>query len=181
MQELFVLFRSFFVIGLFTFGGGYAMLPMLQKEVVEKRHWASEEELVDYFAIGQCTPGIIAVNTATFIGYKKKGIPGGIMATLGVICPSLIIITVIAALFTNYKDVAWIAHAFAGIRCAVTVLIGASVCKIAKSSLIDLPTIMIAVVVLLLNLTTQISPVVVVLLAAIAGLAISYGKGRASS
>lgn len=93
MNELLNLFMAFFRIGAFTFGGGYAMLPMLQKEVVEKYHWATEDEIMDYFAIGQCTPGIIAVNTATFVGYKTKGIAGGIAATLGVICPSIIIIT----------------------------------------------------------------------------------------
>ena len=87
MKELFEMFIIFARIGGFTFGGGYAMLPMLEKEVVNNKHWATEEELMDYYAIGQCTPGIIAINTATFIGYKVKGIPGAIMATLGVIAP----------------------------------------------------------------------------------------------
>ena len=80
-----------------TFGGGYAMLPILQREVVENRHWATEDELMDYYAIGQCTPGVIAVNTSTFIGYKTHGILGGIAATAGMITPSLIIITIIAS------------------------------------------------------------------------------------
>ena len=94
MKELFKLFLTFAKVGCFTFGGGYAMLPLLQKEVVEKNNWATEEELMDYFAIGQCTPGIIAVNTSTFIGYKRKGIIGGIAATLGMVFPSIIIITI---------------------------------------------------------------------------------------
>ena len=92
------LFWTFSKIGVCTFGGGYAMLPILQREVVEKKGWATEEELTDYFAIGQCTPGIIAVNTATFVGHKYRGVSGGVVATLGLVFPSLIIITLIAAL-----------------------------------------------------------------------------------
>ena len=96
MKELLVLFLTFAKVGVMTFGGGYAMLPILQREVVENKGWATDEELTDYFAIGQCTPGVIAVNTATFIGYRYKGLAGGILATLGVISPSIIIISVIS-------------------------------------------------------------------------------------
>ena len=109
------LFLTFAKIGVCTFGGGYAMLPILQREVVEKKGWATEEELTDYFAIGQCTPGIIAVNTATFIGQKYKGILGGVLATLGVVFPSLIIITLIAAFLQNFASYPVVAHALAGI------------------------------------------------------------------
>ena len=91
------LFWAFFQIGALTFGGGYAMLPMIQKEIVEKHNWATDDEIIDYFAIGQLTPGVIAVNTATFVGYKTKGTLGGIIATLGVVTPSVMIITIIAA------------------------------------------------------------------------------------
>ena len=104
MKELLDMFLTFARIGGFTFGGGYAMLPMLQKEVVNGRHWATDEELMDYYAIGQCTPGIIAVNTATFVGYKNRGIPGAIAATLGVIAPSLVIIMIIAAFISNFIE-----------------------------------------------------------------------------
>ena len=97
MKELLNLFMAFARIGAFTFGGGYAMPRCFKKEVVEKYHWATEDEIMDYFAIGQCTPGIIAVNTATFVGYKTRGILGSIFATLGIITPSIIIITLIAA------------------------------------------------------------------------------------
>ena len=90
MQILWTLYRAFFMIGALTFGGGYAMLPMLEREIVAKHKWATQEEILDYFAIGQCTPGIIAVNTATFVGYKQKGIIGGIVATLGVVSPSIV-------------------------------------------------------------------------------------------
>ena len=89
MKELWSLFLTFAKVGVMTFGGGYAMLPILQREVVENKGWATDEELTDYFAIGQCTPGVIAVNTATFIGQKRAGIAGGIVATLGVVFPSL--------------------------------------------------------------------------------------------
>lgn len=129
------LFLTFAKVGVCTFGGGYAMLPILQREVVEKKGWATEEELTDYFAIGQCTPGIIAVNTATFIGHKYKGIPGGVLATLGVVFPSLIIITVIAAFLQEFASYPVVAHALAGINAAVVALIAVSVVKLGKSTL----------------------------------------------
>ncbi|MFR8165798.1 MAG: chromate transporter [Enterocloster sp.] len=133
MNKLLDLFLTFARIGGLTFGGGYAMLPMLQKEVVEKRGWASEEELMDYYAIGQCTPGIIAVNTATFVGQKTAGIAGGIIATLGVVFPSPIIITIIAAFIQNFSDLAIVQNAFAGIRVCVCVPIFNAVVKLWKN------------------------------------------------
>lgn len=135
LKELWMLYRSFFTIGALTFGGGYAMLPMLEREVVEKHHWATQEEILNYFAIGQCTPGVIAVNTATFVGYKQHKVAGGIVATLGVISPSLVIIVAIAMLLQNFMDIAWVQHAFAGIRVAVCALIASSVWKLAKSNI----------------------------------------------
>lgn len=104
LKEMADLFFTFARIGGLTFGGGYAMLPMLQKEVVENRGWATEEELTDYYAIGQCTPGIIAINTATFVGYRRFGVLGGVVATAGVVFPSLVIITIIAAFISNFAD-----------------------------------------------------------------------------
>ena len=116
------LFTTFAKIGVCTFGGGLAMLPLLQREVVEKKKWATEAELTDYYAIGQCTPGVIAVNTATFVGYMEKGVLGGIIATLGMIFPSLVIITVIAAFLSNFAHIPAVIHAFAGIRACVFLL-----------------------------------------------------------
>ena len=116
MKELLDMFITFAKVGVMTFGGGYAMLPILQREVVENKGWAEEAELTDYYAIGQCTPGIIAVNVATFIGYKKRGVLGGIFATLGVIFPSLIIIMSLAGVISAFSDFAAVQHAFAGIR-----------------------------------------------------------------
>ena len=129
------LFLTFARIGGLTFGGGMAMLPILQREVVEKKGWATDDELTDYYAIGQCTPGIIAVNTATFIGYKHKGIWGGICATLGVVFPSLIIITLLAAFLSSFADIPVVQHALAGVNACVVALIATSVIKLGKSSL----------------------------------------------
>ncbi len=127
------LFVTFFKIGLFTFGGGLAMLPMLEKEVVNNKKWATYDQLMDYYAIGQCTPGIIAVNTATFVGYSQKKTPGAIVATTGVVSPSVIIIILIASLMTSFADQPIVQHALAGIRIAVCVLIAQAVFKMVKS------------------------------------------------
>lgn len=170
------LFLTFAKIGVVTFGGGVAMLPILQREVVENKHWATDEELMDYYAIGQCTPGIIAVNTATFIGKKQKGIAGGIFATIGVVFPSVIIITILSMLIQNYSDIEIVQHAFAGIRVCVCVLIFNSVLKLSKKSLIDTPAVIIFAVVLLGSVLLNISPVVFVILAAIAGIFLQVKK-----
>lgn len=169
MKELLELFFVFAQIGATTFGGGYAMLPILQREIVEKRHWATEDELMDYYAIGQCTPGIIAVNTATFIGYRQFGILGGILATLGVVFPSIVIITVIALFLTNFAELAIVKHAFAGIRVCVCVLILDSVVKLGKKSIVDNRCIVIFLVILALSMLTPLSPALLVILAGIAG------------
>ena len=123
MREYWDLFWAFAKVGVMTFGGGYAMLPILQRELVDQRQWVTEEELMDYFAIGQCTPGIIAVNTATFIGQKRGGSLGGIASTLGVIFPSMVIISLLAGLIANFSHLAWVQNAFAGIQVAVSLLI----------------------------------------------------------
>ena len=164
MNQLLDLFLTFARIGGLTFGGGYAMLPILQREVVEKRHWATEEELMDYYAIGQCTPGIIAVNTATFVGQGLAGSIGGIVATLGVVFPSLIIITVIAAFIQNFAHLAIVQNAFAGI------LIFNAVVKLWKKAVVDNPTLVICLLVILGSALTEFSPIVFVILAAAAGI-----------
>ena len=157
MKELWELFIVFAKIGGFTFGGGYAMLPILQREVVENRNWATSEELMDYYAIGQCTPGIIAVNTATFIGYKRKGIIGGIVATIGCVFPSLVIIMIIAAFINSFTHIVWVQHALAGIRVCVCVLVLDAVIKLAKKSLIDAATYLIFAAVVILSLFTDVA------------------------
>ncbi len=182
MKTLLQLFLIFARIGGFTFGGGYAMLPMLQKEIVDNKHWATNEELMDYYAIGQCTPGVIAVNTATFIGYKIKGILGGIVATLGVITPSIIIIAIIAAFISNFQDLQAVQWAFGGIRAAVVALILSSVIKLTKKSVVDIATAIIFVAVTLLSIFTDLSPVIYVIFAGVCGIVIKAcrkdsGKG----
>ena len=169
LKELIDLYRSFFTIGALTFGGGYAMLPMLEREVVEKHKWATQEEILNYFAIGQCTPGVIAVNTATFVGYKQHKIIGGIAATLGVISPSIIIITVIAMVLQNFMDIVWVQHAFAGIRVAVCALIASSVLKLAKSNVKKWWHVALAVVAFIWVVMGQ-SPVWMVVACAVLGI-----------
>lgn len=169
MKDLIKLFLTFAKIGGTTFGGGYAMLPILQREVVEKYHWATEDELMDYYAIGQCTPGIIAVNTATFIGYRQFGIFGGIFATLGVVFPSVVIITLIAAFLNNFADLQFVKHAFNGIRACVCVLILDSVIKLGKKSIIDYRCTIIFLVILGLSLFAPVSSAVLIVIAGVAG------------
>ena len=171
------LFLTFAKIGVCTFGGGYAMLPILQREVVEKKGWATEEELTDYFAVGQCTPGIIAVNTATFIGYKHKGVPGGIRTPLGVVFPSLVIITAIAAFLSNFADIPLVQHALAGINAAVVALIASSVLKLAKSNLKDAVSAGIFLAGLALAFLLKLSPVILIVCAGVIGWVV-YGLIR---
>jgi chromate transporter len=160
--SLFELFLTFAKIGVMTFGGGYAMLPMLQREIVEKKKWCSEDDLLDYFAVGQCTPGIIAVNTATFIGYRTRGNLGGVIATLGIVFPSLVIITCLASVLEIYGDNPYVVKAFAGVRVAVSALITLSVIKLAKKSVVDVPTGILSALTLLLMLLFNLSPVIFV-------------------
>ena len=172
------LFLTFARVGGLTFGGGYAMLPMLQQEVVEKRHWATEEEIMDYYAIGQCTPGIIAVNTATFIGYKTAGTLGAIFATGGMVFPSLVIITIIAAFIQNFADLPIVKNAFAGIRVCVGVLILNAVIKFWKNSVLDKPTLAICVAAFLVVAIADLSPIFVVLGAGLAGFLCKKAGGK---
>ena len=174
MKLLWDLYRAFFTIGALTFGGGYAMLPMLEREIVNKHKWSTSEELLNYFAIGQCTPGVIAVNTATFVGYNKKGIAGGIVATLGVISPSIVIIVLIAMLLENFMDILWVQHAFAGIRVAVCALIVSSVIKLAKSNLKKWWHFVLAVCGFVVVALLGLSPVYVVIACAV--LSFIFGK-----
>ncbi len=172
------LFLSFARVGVLTFGGGYAMLPMLQREVVDKRGWATEEELADYYAIGQCTPGVIAVNTATFIGQKLGGTACAAAATLGVVFPSLVIITVIAAVLRNFAELPIVRNAFAGIRVCVCALILNAVVKLWKKAVVDVPTLIIFLAVFALAVFTKLSPVVFVLAAALAGVALKAREAK---
>jgi len=170
MTKLSSLFWAFARIGGLTFGGGYAMLPMLEREVVEKHHWSTQEELLNYFAIGQCTPGLIAVNTATFIGYTERGILGGIVSTLGIVAPSLIVILAIAMVLTNFAHVPVVQHAFAGIRVAVSALIVNTVIKLIKTNIKDLGGILVCLAAFVLVAVFGASPVFIVIGAGLYGI-----------
>ena len=179
MKEYWTLFWTFCRIGGLTFGGGYAMLPMLEKEVVERHHWTTQEQLLDYFAIGQCTPGIIAVNTATFIGYNRRGVLGAVIATLGVVFPSFIIISLISAVLNNFAHIAMVQHAFSGIRVAVCGLILQAVIKLLKSSVKNAMGWILLAVTFLAVVLFDLSPVIVVIAAALTGLLAGRGRQKA--
>lgn len=178
MKKLMQLFLTFARIGGLTFGGGYAMIPMLEKELVEKNHWVSEEELLDYYAVGQCTPGIIAVNTATFVGHKVAGFWGGIFATLGVVFPSLVIITVIAAVLTNFADIPAVKSAFAAVRVCVCVLIFNAVLKLWKKAVTDKGTLTIFILVFVMSVFLDMSPIFFVLVSGLCGIMLVNMGGR---
>ncbi len=164
------LFAAFARVGVLTFGGGYAMIPMLEREIVDRHGWATSEELMDYYAVGQCTPGVIAVNTATFIGCKVAGNIGGVAATLGVVFPSFVIITVIAGIIRSFSDIPAVRSAFAGIRVCVCVLIFNSVIKLWKSAVKDKAALLLCLLVFVLSVFFNISPIVFVLFCAAAGI-----------
>lgn len=170
MNILLELFVSFAKVGVMTFGGGYAMLPILEREIVDKKGWAANEELMDYYAVGQCTPGIIAVNTATFIGYKTAGNLGSIVASIGVVFPSVVIITIIAGLIQNFADIPAVQSAFAGIRVCVCVLIFNSVIKLWKGAVKDKAALALCLIVFVLSVFFKISPVIFVVLCGAAGI-----------
>ena len=164
------LFTAFARVGVLTFGGGYAMIPMLEREIVDRRGWATSEELMDYYAVGQCTPGVIAVNTATFIGYKIAGNLGGVVATLGVVFPSFVIISVIAGIIQNFADIPAVKSAFAAIRVCVCVLIFNSVLKLWKGAVKDKAALVLCLLVFVLSIFFNISPIVFVVFCALAGI-----------
>ena len=178
MKEYLELLTSFFKVGILTFGGGYAMLPMLQREVVERRGWITEDEVLDCYAIGQCTPGVIAVNTATYVGYRRRGVPGAIAATVGIVLPSLIIITIIASVLRNFADYPAVVHAFAGIRVAVAALVVQAVVKLGRKGVKGALGIGIFAASLIIMTVFSISPVYIVAAAILIGVALAWKEGR---
>ena len=163
------LFTAFFKIGLFTFGGGMSMLPMLQRELVESKQWLTEEEILNYFAIGQCTPGIIAVNVATFCGYKRAGLSGAIVSTIGIVCPSWIVITLIAGSISRFSDIVWIQRAMKGVYVAVAALLTRTVFTFGKKIITDFVTAGIAAGAFLAMSVWNVSGILIVLAAGIIG------------
>ncbi len=153
------------------------MLPILQRIFVEKYKWVTDEEMLDYFAIGQCTPGVIAINVSTFVGYKRKKILGGIFATSGMVTPSLLIILIISMFLENIVNFDVVTHAFAGIRIAVCALIFSTFLNMYKKSVVDKKTFIIFITVLIAGLFTSLSPVLFVIYGGILGYILSSGKG----
>lgn len=181
MKDLIDLFFTSARVGAMTFGGGYAMLPILQKEVVEKKNWNTEEEILDYYALSQCLPGIIMVNTLAFVGKKKKGKAGAVASALGAVTPSFIIITIIAALLTAFADVPAVQNAFAGIRVCVCVLIFNSILKLWKSSVIDKKCLALFIIIAIGSLVIDITPILFVVGAAVIGILLNVlSKPRGS-
>lgn len=171
------LFFTFAKIGLVTFGGGYAMLPILQREICDDKNWAQEEELLDYYAIGQVTPGIIAINTATFVGRKVAGNLGGIIATLGMVFPSLIIITLIATFFQEFAHLEMVQHALAGVRVCVVALIFHAVYGLAKKAVSSAELFFIFLLIIFLAFFMKINPIISVLTGAASGYILKSVKG----
>lgn len=180
-RKLGELFISFFRIGALTFGGGLAMLPMLQREVVTERHWCTDEELLDMYAIGQCTPGIIAVNTATYVGYKQAGFIGGVAATLGVISPSIVIICLVASILQNFIHLPAVVHALAGIRIVVCALMLNTVVSMARKGIIDKLGAILFVAAFVLACFTPVPTALIIILAGIIGVIASHIRRRKTS
>ena len=183
MKELFDLYLAFFKIGCVNFGGGYAMLPLLEEDLVKRRHWTTLEDLTDYFAIGQCTPGIIALNVSTFIGHKKKGIPGALAATSGFLTAPIFIILIIAAFLTNFASLEIVQHAFAGIRVCVCVLIIQAVLRLWKKSIVDKKTLVLYLAVFFLTAFSGLLPIhfpaaVLVIISGCIGIVLSSLAGK---
>ena len=178
MKKLLELYCTFFRIGGLTFGGGMAMLPMLKREIVEKYGWATEEELLDIYAIGQCTPGVIAVNTSTYIGYQQGKLVGSIFATLGMISPSLIIISLIASILKEFMALPIVLHALAGIRITVCALMLHTVFSLMKRGLKDKLGVLLFLFGFLLATFTPIPTILLVVCAAVIGIFVKLRKER---
>ena len=186
MNELLELYTTFVQIGCVNFGGGYAMLPLLERELVDKRHWTTMDDLRDYFSIGQCTPGIIAPNVSTFIGEKKAGVPGALCATVGFLTGPIAIILIIASCLSNFADLPIVQHAFAGIRVCVCVLILQAVMRLWKKSVVDAFTLILYLVIFSLNAFSSVLPVkvpaaVLVICAGVIGVLMSMRNRKAAS
>jgi len=170
MKNLWKLYITFVKIGAFMFGGGYSMLPLLTRELVDRLNWTSEEELLDYFAISQCTPGVIAINTATFIGQKRGGFVGGALATLGVITVPSILVIIIASMLMRFWQLPAVTSAFHGIRVAVAALIAVVVVRLVRTNVKNLFGIILCVLAFVTVAVFGQSPIIVVVAAAVTGI-----------
>ena len=176
LRELIKLFFIFFRIGAFTFGGGYAMIPILEREFVTDRGWITSEDMLNYVAIGQSTPGIIAVNMATFIGYRRYGFLGALFSTVGVITPSLIIISIIAAFISNFSEYIFVKKALSGINIAVAVILTSAVLDLGKKSICDIVGLALAIVSFVAVVVFDVNSIWLILFALIVGIAVKGGR-----
>ena len=174
LRETFQLFNTFFKIGAFTLGGGYAMIPIIESEVVNKHRWVEKEEFLDLIAVAQSCPGVFAINISTFIGYKLKGRWGAVCTTAGTALPSFLIILLIAMFFHQFMNVGWIAAMFRGIRPAVVALIAVPTFNLAKSAHINLSNCWIPIVSALLIWALHVNPIWIIIAAGVGGYV--YGK-----
>ncbi len=170
MKQLLDIYFTFMRVGGFTFGGGYAMLPMLTKEVVEKKKWITSEELLDYYTVSQCIPGIIAVNTATFVGNRVRGTLGGFMGAAGMVTPSIVIITIVAMFLQSIMDIPLVESAFAGVRVAVAALVLGAVIKLWNKSVKDIFTTVVFLLTFIVQIVFAINPVFAIVTAAVSGI-----------
>lgn len=177
-KQLLQLFFVFFKIGAITFGGGMGMLPFLENDLADKRGWTTRDELLDYYAIGQSTPGIVAVNVSTFIGYNRCGIAGGIFATLGVVTPSVIIITIIALFLQNFMDILWVQKAMKGINVAVAAMLTKSTISFAQRGIKDFLGLLLFLLAFVCIAVFKINTIWVIVLSALIGIVANTIKIR---
>ncbi len=182
-QRYVKLFITFLKIGAFTFGGGYAMIPLIQRETIERHHWIDDQDLLDMLAIAESTPGVIAVNSATFVGYRVAGFWGALFATIGVILPSFFIILLLAGVIQQFKELQYVNYAFVGVRAGVAVLILNAVLKLSKQCPKNIFTLLVAAVAFVLVAFFNANVILVIVFAAIAGVVVQlwlHGKGGAA-
>ena len=170
LKELFDIYLKFFKIGAVTFGGGYAMLPILRREIVEKEKWLSEEAVMDFYAISQSMPGIIAINVGAFIGYQRRKKLGAAAAALGVVSPCIVIITIISACLSNFQGNVYVRHALSAVSVCVCALILDSIVAMWKKGVKDVFGIVVFAIMLVLMTFTETSPVLLVVLSAVCGI-----------
>lgn len=178
IKNLFNLYFSFAKIGTFTIGGGLAMMPMMQSELIEKRKWITDEELIDYYAVGQSTPGIVAVNVATFVGYKQMGIIGGIFATLGMVTPSLVIIMILASLINSINDFPIIQKALKGINVAVAALLTSTIINFMKKTIKKFTNAIFMMISFLLVFVFKLPSFWIILFALLIGVILTYKEKK---
>ncbi|MCR4901184.1 MAG: chromate transporter [Treponema sp.] len=167
--KLFDLFFTFARVGLFTFGGGLAMMPMLQKELIDKKHWITEEDIIDYYAVGQSTPGIIAVNVATFVGYRQLGVFGGIIASLGIIFPSIVIIMLLAGTINSISEYPKVQSALKGINVAVAALLTSVIIKFAKKTIKNIWNVLFMLIAFVCIFVFKVPSFIIILVALVLG------------